>query len=202
MRIISGQFKSFSLQGNKELKIRPSTDRLKETLFNILKDKVLGSNFADFFSGYGGIGIEALSRGAQNVMFVDNNYKCINTIKQNVSRLIEAFPHIKISYIDQTQYKLSKEYQQYAIVRQEVSLFIEEIYKKNYKFDIIFIDPPYRSNLVEKCLFKISKYDILKNSGWIIVEAKKNKVLDEKFDSLKKFMEKTYGKNKLLFYKK
>jgi len=188
MRVIAGKFKGHSLKGKSQLSIRPTTDRVKEALFNILADKVTGSSFADLFSGYGNVGIEAMSRGANYVAFIDNNKRCIDALKVNISSLISGSCDYK--NVD------------HDIFYQDALNFFLISSKKGYKFDIIFMDPPYKTDLIEKCLFKIHRYDILKNSGIVIAETlTKGVIIPDKVGKFNKFREDFYGNTKLLFFK-
>ena len=188
MRVIAGNFKGCVLKGSRKIKIRPSTDRLKEALFNILGSKNKGSCFGDFFCGYGSVGIEALSRGASNAIFVDKNPKCTSIVEENLSKVKKLFD-CSDTYL-------------YSINNMETGLFIEKSYKKNLKFDIIFMDPPYQTNLIENCLSKFSDYDILSDSGWIIAETLQHKDIGYNTGMFQLFMQRSYGKSKLLFFKK
>jgi len=187
MRVIAGKFKGFSLRSVSKTKvdIRPTTDKVKEALFNILGTKIIDSDFADLFSGCGHIGIEAISRGANYVVFVDNNYKCIKIIKESIYSLEARTSYDNINY---------------DIFNQDVFKFISNMKMEN-KFNIIFIDPPYHTNLIEKCLLKIDTCDILKKSGLIIVETSAGRIISDKIRRFEKFREEIYGNNKLLFFK-
>src|SRR3989338_4174935 len=148
MRVISGLLKGRRLVAPKGLSIRPTPDKVKGAIFNIIGEKIIGSSFLDLFAGSGAIGIEALSRGAKEVVFVDNNIKAINTIKENLS-------------IFNIQYSI------FNIVKADA---IELVKKTDRQFDFIFLDPPYKTALGEKTLIEISKFNILKDDGEIIWE--------------------------------
>ncbi|MBI5749726.1 MAG: 16S rRNA (guanine(966)-N(2))-methyltransferase RsmD [Nitrospinae bacterium] len=148
MRVISGLFKGRKLIPPNGLSIRPTPDKVKGAIFNIIGERVVECSFLDLFSGAGAIGIEALSRGAKEVVFVDNNIKAINIIKENLVRCKMQDARCKIAKAD----------------------VIEFIKKTGHQFDFIFLDPPYKSDLGEQALMEISRCNILKKDGEIIWE--------------------------------
>jgi len=153
MRVISGTFKGRKLIPPKGLTIRPTPDKVKGAIFNILGDRIIESSFLDLFAGTGAIGIEALSRGAKEIIFVDDNIKAINLIKENLSRCKMQDARCKI-------------------VKENAVEFIKSVGQgfSPAKFDFIFLDPPYKSDLGEKALIEISSFNILKEDGEIIWE--------------------------------
>lgn len=153
MRVIAGKARSLKLKTIDDMSTRPTTDRIKETLFNMLNPYIPGARFLDLFAGSGAIGIEALSRGAKSATFVDNNRKCIECIKENLrhTKLIE----------DGT------------VINKTAQLALEELRNKG-AYDIIFIDPPY-DNLYEKdVLARLIPYGLVNEDTIIIVEASKD----------------------------
>src|SRR3990172_9385369 len=153
MRVISGTFKGRKLIPPKGLTIRPTPDKVKGAIFNILGDRIIESSFLDLFAGTGAIGIEALSRGAKEIIFVDDNIKAINLIKENLSRCKMQDARCKI-------------------VKENAVEFIKSVGQgfSTAKFDFIFLDPPYKTALGEKALIEISSFNILKEDGEIIWE--------------------------------
>jgi len=150
MRVISGTAGSLRLKAPAGLDTRPTIDRIKESLFNIISNDLYGVNFLDVFSGSGGIGIEALSRGAESAVFIDSSKKSIDVIEENL--------------------KFTGFFEKAIIFYNDVFDAILKLEQKKYKFDIIFMDPPYKKGLVEKTLKAILKSDILKEKGFIIAE--------------------------------
>lgn len=151
MRVISGKCRGTKLVAPEGLHTRPTTDRIKETLFNMIAFDIPGCEFLDLFSGSGSIGVEALSRGAQKVIFVDNNPAAIACINQNLQKT-----------------SLQKE----GIVYNRDSLsVIKTLGEQKAKFDIIFLDPPYAMEGINEILEGIITYDLLKPEGYIIVES-------------------------------
>ena len=148
MRVIAGSARRLRLvtpQGNDT---RPTQDRIKETLFNMLQNDVPGSVFIDLFAGSGGIGIEALSRGASRAYFVENSneaYKCI-------------LANLKTTHFEE----------QATVLKQDVVLGLRNIREK--EADIIFIDPPYHEEHYERVLSQLSMMDYVTDTTMIVVE--------------------------------
>ena len=181
MRIISGKFRGLKLQPPVDFSIRPTSDRLKESLFSILESnkyniKIENSNVIDICSGTGALGIEALSRGAKLIYFIDKDPKAINVLQKNISKL-------KIDYKDETYIK---------IITDDANKALQNI-KNN--FDIVLIDPPYNSNVIEECLVKLKQYNLINFNSYIFAESSKNENIN--FDGFDLLDTKIYGKSKL-----
>lgn len=150
MRVIAGSRRSLQLKTPEGMSTRPTQDRIKETLFNVIQNDVAGKDFLDLFSGSGGIGIEALSRGASHAVFVENARPAIACIKEN------------IRYTD-----FEKEA---AVMEMDAQLALERL-RGHEEFGIIFMDPPYEAE-VEPVIFRtLSKMDYVTPYTIIIVEA-------------------------------
>jgi len=181
MRIISGKFRGLKLQPPVDFSIRPTSDRLKESLFSILESnkyniKIKASNVIDICSGTGALGIEALSRGAKSVYFIDKDPKAINVLQKNISKL-------QIDNKDDTYIK---------VIKNDVLKALQDI---NIIFDLVLIDPPYNSNIIEECLVKLKEYNLIDLNGYIFAESSKNE--DINFDGFDLLDTKIYGKSKL-----
>ena len=150
MRIIAGSARSLPLQTVAGMDTRPTTDRIKETLFNMLQAYVPGSYFLDLFAGSGQMGLEAVSRGANYAVFVENNKKAAACIEANI-----AFT------------KFTKETKLYT---SDVMSALRAMEGK-YKFDVIFMDPPYNQELEKEVLTSLSTASLLKEDTLIVVEA-------------------------------
>ena len=150
MRVIAGKAKGHKLKTIEGLQTRPTTDRIKETLFNMIAFDLPQCKFLDLFSGSGAIGIEALSRGASECVFVEKSKSAYDMILTNLE-------HTKLK--------------QYAVLLQkEVQEALSLLKTQQKKFDIIFLDPPYQSGLAEDVCSKIVEYELLKEQGYIIWE--------------------------------
>ena len=149
IRVISGIYKGKRLKKVPGSVVRPMPDKLKESLFNIIQDEVKGAVFLDGFAGTGSIGIEALSRGAEMVVFIDEYYPAIKIINHNLR-------------------KCGAE-EKGLIVRKEFNRGVIQLSKEKIKFDIIFLDPPYKLLDERNPLKVIKKRGILKERGMIIL---------------------------------
>ena len=182
MRIIAGTARSLPLKTIEGKDTRPTTDKTKETLFNVMQFDVPGAYFLDLFAGSGQIGLEALSRGAAYAVFVENSRKAASCIEDN----------IRFTKFD----KVSK------LMMTDAVTAVRTLEGK-YKFDIVFMDPPYNKELEKEVLITLSDSDILKDDTLIVVEASN----DTDFDYLTEFgyeivKEKIYKTNKHVFIKR
>lgn len=185
MRVIAGSARRLPLKAPKGLEVRPTTDKIKETLFNMLHWDLPGSVFVDLFSGSGGIGIEALSRGAKKAYFVDNSPKAISCIQENL-----AFTKME----------------EHAIVlRQEACSALDYICGRyrDENIDFIFMDPPYDCGHERDVLAVLAHMPYVTERSLIIVEASLDTDFSYAsalgFDMVK---EKLYKTNKHIFFKK
>ena len=178
MRVIAGEVKSLPLKAPKGYDIRPTTDRIKETLFNMLSPDLPGAVFLDLFSGSGAIGIEALSRGAKKAYFVDNAKPALDCIRQNL-----AFTKLADRAI---------------VIRQDALSALNGISES--QIDVIFMDPPYNCGHEKNALTVLSGKSYVTKHSLIVVEA----ALDTEFAYLKELgfslrREKRYKTNKHVF---
>ena len=176
MRVITGTARGRRLKTPDNYDIRPTTDNVKESVFNIIQFDIEGRQVLDLFAGTGQLGIECLSRGAAGAVFVDRDKDVVRIVKDNL-----------------------KSCGMKATVLQEDSIsFLNHC----GKFDVIFIDPPYDSDLYESALKIINLVDILSEGGIIICEARREKVLPEMTEPYRKRKEYNYGKVKICIYTK
>ena len=185
MRIISGKFKGLKLYSPSNLEVRPTSDRLKESLFSILSTTkydidIINSNVIDICTGTGALGIEALSRGAKNIYFVDNEQNSLDIVRKNLSK-------IKFSNDEKANIK---------IIKADAKKPFKNI---NIIFNIVLIDPPYNSNIFHSCLQNLKKENLIDFKSHIFLETSKKEVLElEGFEVLDI---KLYGKSKLTILK-
>ncbi|MCL2752885.1 MAG: 16S rRNA (guanine(966)-N(2))-methyltransferase RsmD [Defluviitaleaceae bacterium] len=179
MRVISGKARGAVLYAPKFDGVRPTTDFVKENLFNIIQNDVMGARFLDIFAGSGAIGIEALSRGAVLCVFVDSAQKSIELLRKNLEK----------TRLDTNA----------AIIKGDVPQVLKKLHGK--VFDIIFLDPPYFKNFAAKCVDAILEQNILARDGFIVLEigSKEEYTANPQLDLLK---EKVYGSSKLIFLSK
>lgn len=153
MRVIAGKKRHLVLRAVKGDTVRPTTDRTKETLFNVLNPYIAGRSFLDLFSGTGAIGIEALSRGAEYVVFVENAKDSLDCIKDNL--------------------KTTGLTEEARIIARDALSAIGILETEKRSFDLIFMDPPYNRELEKQVLTKLSGSGLLNEDTIIIVEASK-----------------------------
>ncbi|MBP5184754.1 MAG: 16S rRNA (guanine(966)-N(2))-methyltransferase RsmD [Lachnospiraceae bacterium] len=183
MRVIAGTARSLRLCTVEGKDVRPTTDRIKETLFNMLAPYVAGSRFLDLFAGSGGIGIEALSRGADFAAFVDRNKAALNCIKANIKHT---------GFEDRSR-----------VVGSDFLSAISTLSLEKKPFDIIFIDPPYDQQLEEDALRALASSRLVDDDTLIVVEAS----IDTDFSYLSEIgldivRNKEYKTNKHVFIKR
>lgn len=182
MRVIAGKARRLQLKTPSGMDTRPTTDRIKETLFNMLQDELYDVNFLDLFSGSGGIGIEALSRGAARAWFVEQNRDAAAIIKENL-----AFTHLS----DQAE----------VMVTSAVSAVI--MLQGQVKFDVVFMDPPYGKGLEKEVLRHPAFMTILQENALVIVESDLDtQLIPEEMPGLHILKEKIYKTNKHIFLEK
>ncbi len=180
MKILGGEFRSRNIivpQG-----IRPVSLRVKKACFDILKGELEGKRVLDIFAGSGSLGLEAISRGAKDAVFIDSNPKCITAVRKNISSF--AIDYKSRSYVKNSL--------------QAIKNFSAD----SEKFDIIFVDPPYYRGEVRKTLQALQDYDILANSGYVIAFCYWKDEALEHSEKLTLIVNKKYGQTIILIYKK
>ena len=188
MRVIAGQAKGTKLVSIKSSQVRPTLDQVRETLFNILGHDLSGEYFLDWFGGSGAVGIEALSRGAKKVVWVENNRQSQDLIYANLKKC--RFENNK-SELPCFAWELLKMGALQALPILE---------KKSLKFDVIYIDPPFADNLYEKCLIGLSRSQMLKKESLIVVEHHNKNILQDIYGRLFRSDQRQSGDTSLSFY--
>ena len=176
MRVITGSAKGRRLAEPQGRDIRPTTAKVKEAIFNIVQFDVEGRRVLDLFGGTGQLGIEAASRGAEEVVIVDRDSRAVRLIRRNVQTCgleVKVVQAEAISYLGRGE-----------------------------KFDLVFVDPPYDSALAEEALKIMKKFDILTEGGIIVCETRRETALPEPGAPYVKGREYRYGKVKLTVYNK
>ncbi|MDW7673592.1 MAG: 16S rRNA (guanine(966)-N(2))-methyltransferase RsmD [Bacillota bacterium] len=173
MRIISGQEKGRKLKAPKGFTTRPTTDRVKEAIFNILGDTVVNSAFLDLFGGSGAIAIEAISRGAAKAVISEKDTQALRIIKENIA---------STGFGDKIR-----------CLKLDALVTIELLRKEGKKFNLIFLDPPYESGLITKSINAIEASGILATGGYVVAEASKKEELDLKTSVLSCVKKRAYG---------
>jgi 16S rRNA (guanine966-N2)-methyltransferase len=186
MRIIAGKFRSRQLKSLKKLALRPTSDRLRETLFDILSNLVVGSRFIDAFAGTGAVGIEALSRGAAEVIFIEKNPHAASLIKQNLE-VLQIHAGTRVLPIDTLR---------------ALELLAKENRCPEQQLQILFLDPPY-ANAVEydRVLSFAGSLALLDPGSLVIAEHRRNFALPETVENLQSVRVLPQGDAALTFYR-
>ena len=177
MRVITGSARGAKLKTLEGLATRPTSDRVKEAIFNIIQFGIEGRRVLDLFGGSGQLAIEALSRGAEYAVIVDESREAVNVIKDNLKKV----------RFDQNASVFQMDYQRYLSTSRE-------------KFDIIFLDPPYAEKMLENALRKISEIDILSEGGIIVCERPKEKEMPATVGDFICSKDYIYGKTAINIY--
>lgn len=178
MRIISGTNKGMKLYAPEGDSVRPTSDKIKEAIFNMLGYIDDEAVILDLFSGSGGIGIEFLARGAKQCYFVDLSHKSLSYVKKNL--------------------ELSKFKEKAKIISSDYEKAILNLSNENIKFDYIFADPPYALNCGSNIANKVIENNLLKKDGTLIIETDKSEKVIENIDTdVIKYKEKIYGRTRI-----
>jgi len=177
MRIISGKYKGRKLRSSSSFEIRPTTDRVKEFIFNVLQDFARDKIVADIFSGSGNLGLEALSRGARKVIFVDNSAASIAVLKENIR-------HLQIPE------------EQYQIIRLDAITFASA---NPPGIDLFLLDPPFVYPPIQELLDVLFNSTAMSASSLLVIEHEKNNPILEKSDHYRIIKQRTFGRSIISF---
>ena len=183
MRVIAGTRRRLSLETLDSEETRPTTDRIKETLFNMLQFDVPGTRFLDLFAGSGGIGIEALSRDARFCTFCELNKKAAAVLERNIAR---------------TRFQ-----EQSEILRGDYQICLQKLKSRGRQYDIVFMDPPYQQEMAVRAMQLMRESPIVSEDTLFIIEAEKSEdfsLLEQ--DGYEILREKIYKSNKHVFLRK
>jgi 16S rRNA (guanine(966)-N(2))-methyltransferase RsmD len=195
MRVIAGKFKGRQLVAPKGIDVRPLADRVKESLFSILRYEIVDSTFLDLCAGSGNVGIEALSRGASAVTFIDKSALCIKTIIRNLEKC-----GIHPVYGGEQGGGISADEPQVTLLCMDALKGLSHLSKHEATFDIIFLGPPYHSEILLRSSQQISELGLLSPNGIIIAEHHRKQYLPDEIHQLMLFRRERYGDAILSFY--
>ena len=165
--------------------IRPTQNIVRKAVFDILGQDMSGIKFLELFAGSGSVGLEALSRGAAEVVFVESNSKCVEVLEKNLS-LLGLSPEIREEGTE--------------VMEADAIPMIKTLSQEGKKFDIVFLDPPFGLDLAKKALNQLSAYDILHANCIVVVQTQKKEDLPPELGRLRQFKERIYGLSLLRFY--
>ena len=183
MRITGGIIKNRKLTNIKEADIRPTSDMVRSSVFNILGQELTDLDVLDLFAGTGSLGIESLSRGARKAVFIDKSRKALNIIQKNVTMC----GYDKVS----------------AIIKEELPDGLSRIQDSRYgRFDLVFIDPPYKKEYIKSTICKLTECNLLAEEGRIVVESstKANSPLPSQINELHLKLTRPYGSTLIGIY--
>ena len=173
MRIITGSAKGIKLKAPAGFDTRPTADRVKESVFNILGDIVVDARVLDIFAGTGNLGLEALSRGGKTAVFVDKSSDSIGIIKENAQ-------HTKLA--EHTE-----------IYKNDVLRALDKLVQAGRSFDLLFCDPPYKQGFVQAVLEKLDKHPIMAPGGVVVMEHSRHEKIADEWEHLQLKRTERYG---------
>jgi len=177
MRVIAGRFRGLKLNERKDNDIRPTTDRIKEDIFNIISPYIPDSTFLDLYSGTGAISVEAVSRGAEYAHMVERSFESIKIMTSNIEK--------------------TKSKDEFRIIKSDVFKFLQTT---RNKYDIIFADPPYKLDNGKEIVEAILQNDVLNDDGIIIVECAREYKMPDTIGRMTLFRQKSYAHTNVYFY--
>ncbi|MGN8981357.1 16S rRNA (guanine(966)-N(2))-methyltransferase RsmD [Enterococcus villorum] len=182
MRVISGNYGGRRLKSLSGANTRPTTDKVKESIFNMIGPYFNGEEVLDLFSGSGALAIEAVSRGCGHAFCVDKNYQALQVIKENI--------------------EITKEPEKFMTLKLDADRAIEKLAHDKCKFDFLFLDPPYAKQKIIDQIIKMSELDLLKESAIIVCETDKTVELPERIASFTQIRKQIYGITSVTIYRK
>ena len=182
MRVISGEYGGRRLKSLAGSNTRPTTDKVKESIFNMIGPYFDGEEVLDLFSGSGGLAIEAVSRGCSHAVCVDKNYQALKIIKENIA--------------------ITKEPEKFTVLKLDADKAIEKFAQFGKKFDYLFLDPPYAKQQIIEQINKMLALDLFNESAVIVCETDKTVELPEKITCFEQIRKQTYGITSVTIYRK
>ena len=199
MRVIAGTFRGRRLVAPKGNRIvRPTADRVKESVFSILQKQIVDAKFLDLCAGTGNMGIEALSRGARHITFLERDPRCIQIIERN----------LRICGLTTEPRAAHKSTDTICLLRRDAVKGITDLQKQAAVFEVIYFDPPYAtglqggSELYTACLASLAENSLLRTNGTLLVEHAKQFVIPDTIGNLTRSRQANYGDTVVSFYQK
>ena len=187
MRVIAGKAGGTKLVGLKGAALRPTLDRVKESVFNRLGPSLDGEVFLDLFAGTGGIGIEALSRGAEKVVFVENHPRAQRLIYANLEKCRFG-----------TDEEAAEKH--WVLLKSDALHALRILRERGYRFDVVYVDPPFEDNLYEAGLLALSDSSLLQESAQVVVEHYHKNVLEKNYGKLVRVYQSRLGDTRISYF--
>lgn len=181
MRVVAGEYGGRRLKAVPGMKTRPTTDKVKEAMFNIIGPYLDGGQVLDLFAGSGGLSIEAVSRGAEHATLVDRQYQAIKTIHENLS--------------------VTKEEDKFTVLKGDAYKILGKLAKQGQSFDYVFLDPPYKKQQILELMDQLKQLGLLNNASLIICETDQVADLPEELADFELIKKADYGITELTFYR-
>ena len=150
MRIITGRARGLQLNTPKNMDVRPTADRVKESVFNIIGNKIVQAQVVDFFAGTGNLGLESWSRGAAGITFIDLSRESLRIVESNILKC--------------------KAQEDCSVIKGNAVQVIERLYQQGKRFDFAFCDPPYKKGWLQQIVNALEKYHLLQEGGYLVME--------------------------------
>jgi 16S rRNA (guanine966-N2)-methyltransferase len=182
VRIISGELRGRRLRAPEGLATRPTSDRVREALFNIISARVPGARFLDVCAGSGAVGLEAISRGAERAVFVEQSRRALEQIEDNVERCGVA--------------------ERTRIVPKDAVAGLRGLLASGERFDLVYVDPPYDADLYRPVLRFLGATEIVEPDGLVVVELRTRDGLPDEAGDLRHYRDERYGDTTLAFYER
>ncbi len=173
MRIITGRARGLQLTAPKNMDVRPTADRVKESLFNIIGSKIIGARVLDLFAGTGNLGLESWSRGAASVTFIDESRESLRLVNSNIAKC-----------------RAEKDC---TVLKGSAVAVAERLYARGERFDFAFCDPPYNKGWIEQVIAVLDKCPLLNDGGYLVVERSAHNELPELPAAMENVRSQKYG---------
>ncbi|MEJ6400765.1 16S rRNA (guanine(966)-N(2))-methyltransferase RsmD [Nicoliella lavandulae] len=180
MRVISGKYGKRSLKAVPGRLTRPTTDKVKESLFNMIGPYFNGGVFLDLFAGSGGVAIEAVSRGFERAVLIDKQFAAIKTIRENIA--------------------MTKEPERFDVMKMNANVALEQLASQHQKFNMVFLDPPYKAAQMVMDLATLKRLNLLAPDSMVICETDNHTELDDHVDGYRLIRQKKYGLTVISIY--
>lgn len=180
MRVIAGEFKGRRLTSLSGDNTRPTSDKIKGSIFNMIGPYFDGEKVLDLYSGSGNLAIEAVSRGCEKAYCFDNHFKAIKVIQENI--------------------KLTKKEKSFVVTKMDAEKAVEWLHDKGHSFDLVFLDPPYAKQIIEKQVEKMLELSLIEPFGYVICEMDKIVDLPDSIGQLTRIKAQSYGATKVNIY--